>query len=136
MADLALQISTQANRRPFTINGATYYLLDAAELSIAEQLRLASIGEQYERIESLDTSSEEYRAAIAGLSAALDDAVRSVTSGIPDDVFSALSDLHKTQIIEVFAESFTVGRQEAGESVRNWKPSPASLGSTTPTRSV
>ena len=135
MAELHLEITTTNNRRPFKINGETYYLIDPAELSIADQIRLGNIGKRFEDVEQLPDDAEEYEAVIVAMSEALNWAVRTVTVGIGEELFARLSDLHKTQIVEAFAQGFEDGRAttSAGESVQNSKPSPASAGSTTST---
>lgn len=111
-----IDIVTSGKRHPFTINGETYELLDAGELSLADQMRLANIGDQYARFESLPFGSDEQNALIQQMSETLDWAVRTITRGIPESVFEQLTDMHKTMIVQAFTESFEQGRTHRGES--------------------
>jgi len=126
----ALDLTTEMERRPIQIDGATYYLRDSDELTLGEQIRLGNIGKRYEGLaDSLDALDD---AEVAALSEQIDWATRTALHGVPDEVFARLRDSHKMAIVS----AFSVGLQQSDEdAAQNLKPSLVSPVSTVSTPS-
>lgn len=91
--DVALDIITDIDRRPITIDGVRYHLRDAAELSIVEQVEALRGAQRFQSMRDGDTDLADVDPeTIAAIAADVRVQARRVLFDVPDHVFAAVHD--------------------------------------------
>lgn len=92
-----LDLTTLIVRPTIMVDGQTFELLSADELSVIAQHRMSIRGR---RIEELSKSESEGDSA--ELSSLIDLVAREIIVGIPDEVFAKLTGAHRWGVVDVF----------------------------------
>jgi hypothetical protein len=92
-----LNLDTLIVRPTIKVDGISYELLAADELSILDSQRLTNWGKEIEALASADddAGAEKLRELVSRLS-------RKVLVNMPDDVFATLTEAHRVAIAQVF----------------------------------
>ena len=117
MGDI-FELSTQAERPQFRVDGETYHFRLRDDMSLKESAFMIWAGKRIDKLQQELQDTEEWDEQKADeLEELLDRCAKIMTHDLPDEIRQKLNDMQKTQLLQAFLE--TVGLTETGSREDN-----------------